>query len=436
MQLLAKTRCFAFRFCSSMNIDFTSRRVAATPPPSDDALLVKKPGHPLLHPISTSWRYSPTALEWCFFCLSFCLTPVGFFLETPPLIVACFPLLFAILVDQFRFKFWCLAGYFIWPTAISAWGLVQLGFDPFYVVPISVMMVFVISCMTAWGTVGLVGLFLSVVPFFPGSPFLIAGSILPGWGIWAYFVLVPLLIFIELHRERAARVVYLVLLCIFAVTLHFVNFKGQHLIVGTNAPNRIVYPAFQTVNITDLQSIKGSKYQEEIAARIPEHVTAILGEKILQHSDPIAWSNWCQIAQSKNATLLVSVQGEDSIGEVWKLDTQTCPNPARIYKAQIGVPSVTGGWTPNVPDWQVWRTANSDPQWLINFEAFSLVRWFGVGLSDAVHAPIISNDAWIEPLPIGVLHRKVGREFEKLYKIHTVYVETGRNFVFVQSRIR
>ena len=413
-----------------MTAQFTSRRKALVPAQQVPMPLCRPTGE--FRRLATwAWNVLPSLSEWAAFCACTTLTVVGFFVEAVPFAVAYLPFLFAILIDQFGFKFWSVAGHFTWLMVISAWGLIQLGHNPLHIVPIGILAVVIISGVTAWGSVGLVGLFLSAIPFFPGSPFLITGSILPGWGIWAYFVLIPVLIFIELHRVLAARVAYLVLLGIFAATLHLTEFKKQHILHGVAGPVR--YPTPRPIDLSDIQAVTRLGYWDAIASRTPNGATVILGENIFHNTDRVGWSYWCRLAKHKNATLYIGVQGEDSIGEVWKFDTEACPTPGRIYQAQIGVPGVTGGWTPNVADWEIWHAPNKTPQWLICFEAFSMVRWVGVGFSGASHTIIISNDKWTEPLPVSLLRRKVGREFEKLFGVSTVYAETERNMLIIPA---
>lgn len=388
----------------------------------------------LMRPIFSSWRYSPTVLEWCLFCLCTCLTAAGFFLDMVPFFIAYIPFFLAIISDSLRRKFWSVAGYFTWPVVISAWGLVQLGHDPLYVIPLAVFIVAALSVVTAWGTVGLVGLFLGLIPFFPGSPLLITGSILPGWDIWAYFFIVPFLIFVELHRIPAAKTMYLGLLAIFTTTLHLSDFQVGVLSNNALSGGTVVYPTPKTLNISDIQAITRTGRWDAIASRIPDRSTAILGENIFKHSERDGWSYWCRTAKQKDATLYIGVQGQNAVGEVWKFSDTTCPTPERVYQAQIGVPGITGAWAPNVADWQTWSQPNPDPQWLICFEAFSLLRWAGVGFSGASHAIIISNDKWTEPLPVGLLRRKVGREFEKLFGIKIIYAETSKNVVVIPQK--
>ncbi len=418
-----------------MITEFTSRRTALVPYVAPTEAQAQTPhSSVLLRPIFPSLRHSPTVLEWCLFCLCTCLTAAGFFLEAVPFFVAYIPFLVAIVSDRLSTKFWSVAGYFIWPVVISAWGLIQLGHNPLYVAPLAFLIVGSFSAITAWGSVGLVGLLLGVIPFFPGSPLLITGSILPGWDIWSYFFLVPFLIFVELHRIPAAKIVYLGLLAIFTTTLHLADFRMGVLSKNAVSAQKVIYPTAQSIAISDIQAVTRNGYWDAIASRIPENTTAILGENIFRHTERVGWSYWCRTAIEKNATLFIGVQGKNSIGEVWKFDAQVCPTPERVYQAQIGVPGITGEWTPNVTDWDEWRAPNPEPQWLICFEAFSMVRWGGVGLSGASHALVISNDKWTEPLPVGVLRRHVGREFDKLFGIKTVHADTKRNIVIVQNR--
>ncbi len=415
-----------------MTSEFTSRRTALVPYVAPVETRVQPPhSSVLLRPIFTSWRYSPTVLEWCLFCLCTSLTAAGFFLEMVPFFVAYIPFLFAIISDSLRTKFWSVAGYFTWPVVISVWGLIQLDHDPLYAIPLAAFIVVALSAVTAWGTVGLVGLFLGLVPFFPGSPLLITGSILPGWDIWAYFFIVPFLIFVELHRIPAAKTVYLGLLTIFTATLHLSDFRVGVLSNNALSGGKVIYPTPQSVTISDIQAITRTGYWDAIASRVPERATVILGENIFKQEERSGWSYWCRVAKDKNATLFIGVQGEGAVGEVWKFTNTTCPTPERIYQAQIGVPGVTGDWVPNIPDWRTWAQPSPDPQWLICFEAFSMFRWAGIGFSGASHTVVISNDRWTEPLPVGVLRRKVGRQFEKLFGIKTVYAETGRNLIII-----
>ena len=355
------------------------------------------------------------------FAASAVLTAAGFFLSAVPFVVAYLPFGLAILIKDHRSKAVLASGHYIWAGAIAAWGLIQLDHSPLYVVPLA----FMFSCGLGWIsariTVGLSAALMATIPFIPDNPLLVTGSILPEFGLAGLALLAIVLWYIERKPKFRVRAALFAGLIIPALAMSFIS------------PTAPIHHdlSLREVDISDLTSITRTGRWSDIGGRIKPGHTAILGENIFDYTDVAAISYWCRTARNKKATLFIGVRGARSIGEVWTFNATTCPAPGPIYHAQIGIPTVTGGWLPNAGegDSGIWGPSPDTSQWIACFEGFSLFRWIGVGLSGTDQAIAISNDKWTEPFPVGALRRKVGAEFAKLLGINVFYAETGRSFL-------
>ena len=357
------------------------------------------------------------------FAVSGGLTAAGFFLEAVPFVLAYLPFGFAILSEDHRVKYVLATGHYIWPAIISAWGLIQLDYSAFYVVPLAILFSISMGWFSALFTVGISAIVLAMIPFIPDNPLLVTGTFLPGFGVIGLFLLAMALTFIEKRCDIRMRGALLSGLMISAVVVPLI------IPVGSVQSD----PIMRKLDISEAHSITRTGRWGDIDTRIKRGETVALGENIFDHTDTGAISHWCRVARVKEATLFIGVRGPQSVGEVWKFDTTTCPAPNPIYRAQVGIPTVTGGWLPVGGEDGIWGPSPNKPQWIACFEGFSVFRWIGVGLSGTNRAIAISNDKWTEPFPVGRLRRKVGNEFEKLFGIDVFYAETGKSFLIERA---
>ena len=204
-------------------------------------------------------------------------------------------------------------------------------------------------------------------------------------------------------------------------------------------------PAFEEIGIASASGAalteRGRWHQivTQAGLRIRAGDTLILGENIFDHEDHAAVHWWCRIVQAHNLTALIGVRAEDGLGEVWQFDRHTCPTPARLYRAEIGIPIVNAGWWPSRAAMPADEAAGGissaaaqspnthlpNTEWLICFEAFSIWRWIDVGWSGAAHAVILAHDRWTAPIPTARLRRKVARQFAALYGMNVHHADAG-----------
>jgi hypothetical protein len=282
----------------------------------------------------------------------------------------------------------------------------------------------------AWLGIGLSSALLCLIPFFPANPLLVTGAVFPDLGAWGIALLLISIITIELLKSSKARVGLLVA----AVTLGQIPFARQSIDHGYQqaiseqrkdiAPNDM----YSEFDISNHKAITRSGQWAQIAQVIENRSTVILGENIFDHTDIGASAYWCRIAREKTATLYIGVRGQGSVGEVWEFDGRDCTDPAVAYRAEVGIPQITGGWLPNRSAPQ---STLSGQQWLACFEGFSMYRWLRVYMTGAKSVVIVSNDRLTQPILTSVLRRKVSAQFAKLFGLTVAHADTGQNIINV-----
>ena len=370
--------------------------------------------------------------------LSLGLTAIGFFLASAPLAVAYVPLAVALCLKDKPMRFWLIFGHFFWVGVISAWGLYQLGYDPILTTILTLIVLGIGSGLMLLMGIGVSAGLLMLAPFFPANPLLITGSVFPGHGSLGVIFLLGAIIAVETLKHFKARVALLAAVIalgqipfgqLFAIPAKYWPFATV-----TNTASAAADPSYDYTEIdkSSFRAITDLGRWNQIASVINENDTVILGENIFDQSNTGAISYWCRIAREKSATLFIGVKGIKDVGEVWRFDSNDCPAPTVIYRAAIGIPTITGGWAPGYTSTQGAGTSLPEVQWLACFEGFSLSRWLAAAATKAKEVIILSNDSPTHPIPTGVLRRKVGHQFAKLFDLTVVHADTGRNIIHVR----
>lgn len=375
--------------------------------------------------------------EFALFCIASLLTYLGFFAEAIPFAIAYIPILLAVMFISPRNKFLCLTAHFMWPAIISGWGLIQLGHTTALVVPVFICLTILISWSLVKITIGVGTLALGLIPFFPASPLLITGDIFSNTGIVGLMLFPVVLLLVETIRSNRKKIA-IVSTVLFVACLLRVEGIGTQVgsILIANSTDSL--PQYTQVSTSEIKAITKTGHWRGLEKRIPKNATVILGENIISHDDPAARSFWCRVARNKNTQIYVGVRGAHDIGEVWLFGSTHCLNPKRIYAAQVGIPTVSGFWTPNISHWSAWLSPGqtslpfakqSPPEWIACFEGFSIFRWVGMARTNANHVVVIANDKWTDPLNVSLLRRKASQAFGNLFNLDVVYAETGENLL-------
>jgi hypothetical protein len=365
-----------------------------------------------------------------YFVLSLGMTGLGFFVEEVPFAIAYIPLGLAICHRHRTHIFWLVCGHYAWVAVISGWGLHQLGYNPILTIPAVLVTLALGSWAMTWLGVGLSSALLCFIPFFPANPLLVTGAVFPDLGAWGIALLLISVITIELLKSSKARVGLLVA----AVTLGQIPFArltidhGYQQAVSEQRNGIVPNDMYSEIDISNHKAISRSGQWTQIAQVIESRSTVILGENIFDHTDVGASAYWCRIAKEKAAILYIGVRGQNGVGEVWGFDGRDCADPAVAYRAEVGIPKITGGWLPNRTEAQ---STFSGQQWLACFEGFSLFRWVRAYMTGAKSVVIVSNDRLTQPIPTSVLRRKVSAQFAKLFGLTVAHADTGQNIINV-----
>ena len=364
---------------------------------------------------------NPSVAQLGYFVLSVVLTGLGFFVEQVPFTLAYIPLALAICHTDRSRTLWLVCGHFTWVAVISGWGLHQLGYNPALTIPAVLVTLALSTLVMTWLGIGLSSALLSLVPFFPANPLLITGAVFPGFGIWGVAALLLVIIGVEALCRPLART------CVLAAVL----IAGQMLpaLQPSSGPPEDT-KRYVEIDISSHKAITRSGQWAQIAAVIEDGSTVILGENIFNHTDIGASAYWCRVATVKNATLYIGVMEKDGVGEVWGFEGRDCAVPSVAYRAEVGIPKISGGWLPNHAEVQ---STPSGQQWLACFEGFSLYRWVRAYTTGATSVVIVSNDRLTRPIPTAVLRRKVSRQFAELFGLDVAHADTGRSILIVRQ---
>ena len=385
--------------------------------------------------------------------LSIVLVYIGFFVEGAPFAVAAIPFFLAITSGSTLRRFALVSGWVGWIALISCWGLVQMGYDPLWVIAAGGGATIIVSLLFAYCGVGLGCLALMLLPFLPGNPLLTTGSILPGTGIFGLLVLPLALILLERINRQKLR---LAALCALLAMGHLPPLAlAQLKAFNQTSPAAIPMPdvhndnlnassgrpispppvsPFAILDISDVQAASDWGYFAALADRMQPGSLYITGENIIRSDDTASIAGWCRWVNERDIRVLLGVRNAtDGQAQLWYFAPETCsppvPQPSIEYAAQIGIPGLTGGLLPNplpAPSTQLPQTA-----FLACFEGFNLWRWIEVGFTGSPHVITFSNDRWTEPLSVGLLRRKVAHQFERLLGIETAHAEAGKTMLAI-----
>ena len=272
-----------------------------------------------------------------------------------------------------------------------------------------------------------IAILTAVIPFFPASPLLVTGTVLPGLGTWG-LLLLPLIVFvIERFSQPSLR---------FSCIIGLLSLQGTLNLVNYSAHETLQAEKYHEIDLSEITAITRIGQWDQMTSHIPENATVILGENIFDATDHAAISYWCRIVTAKTATAYIGVRNTDEAGEVWVFDETNCPNPEPVYHVRIGVPGITGGFMPDMANWYQSPLPTPQSQWLICFEAFSILSWDRIAHFNHKQVFVLSNDVWTDPLPTAPLRRKVGNEFSKLYGIDVMFADTGQNMLVLKQIVK
>jgi len=363
------------------------------------------------------------------YCLIFggstLLTGVGIFAKDWPLFLAYIPFLSLFFTHKNGIKASVLAGHFIWPFIIGIWGLLNLEYNLILTLVCSAASLFILIYVIL--KIGLVAtsLILLALPFFPVNPLMIVGSLSPGLGLWGVFIASIILFTLERMKSNRLKALSFVFLLSGAFVLNQHNtdkIENQTL----QAQTKQDYITIKTSDIVALSQI--GQFDQTLKLMKPSS-TIVLGENMFEHSDIAAKHYWCEAVKNNHFTAYIGVEGKDGTGEIWLFSRETCPSPKVIYRAEVGIPTLTGDWIPNSETKIFNRNIQSTTSWLLCYEGFSFFRWLEVGLKSPKTILILSNDKITSPLPTGILREKLGREFAKLFNLNVFHANTGLRFL-------
>jgi hypothetical protein len=371
------------------------------------------------------------AVQLGYFILSIGLTGLGFFIEQVPFAVAYIPLALALCHTNNIHTFWLVCGHFTWVAVISGWGLHQLEYNPILTVPAVLVALALGSWAMTWLGIGLSSALLCLIPFFPANPLLVTGAVFPDFGIWGIAILLISTIAVERLQSSKARVGLLVAVLILGQTPFVLRSLNQEYsqAVSEHRKGRALTDTYSEIDISNHKAITLYGQWTQIAKVVENRSTVILGENIFDHTDAGASAYWCRVAKEKAATLYIGVSGQNGVGEVWEYDGSDCANTVVAYRAEVGIPNMTGGWLPNRTDAQ---STFSAQQWLVCFEGFSMYRWVRAYMTGAKSVVIVSNDRPTQPIATAVLRRKVSAQFAKLFNLAVAHADTGHNIINVE----
>lgn len=324
------------------------------------------------------------------------------------------------------------AGYLFGPVLVCAWGLIGIGWMAVPVM-LGAGLLLILGGIMA-GRVGITGFVigLTLIPFFPASPLLLLGGSLPGAGLFGLVGVLALFALLELARycghvpNTAASL--MALIGIYTL-VHLTN-TDQSVQTGGVGWSAVAEP------------ITATKWGRWILIRdaLPQGATAVLGESVFDAEDRSAAAFWCRAARDKDLILFLGVSEpyrDTRRGAVWRFDPKVCNgfgSPRPIYRAVMGIPTVTGTWSRMEPAVSPPDTSDDpfDGRIMICLEAFLPWIWLPHLLDRSSHdAPfvVLSNDTAFHPLPVWHLRHKSARAMAGLIGAEVVHAETTRGFL-------
>ena len=351
------------------------------------------------------------------------LTGVGFFAKDWPLFLAYIPFLSIFFTQKNNIKVSVLAGHFIWPLIIGIWGLINLEYNLILTLVFSAVSLFILIYVIL--KIGLVAtsLILIALPFFPANPLMIVGSLTPGLELWGILIVIIILFILEKMKSKRFKALFFVLLLSSAFVLN------QHNTNKINSQTAQAKHDYISIDTSDIVAISQIGQFDQTLKLMKPNSTIILGENMFAHSDIAAKHYWCDAVKNKYINAYIGVEGKDGTGEIWFFNRDTCPTPKVIYRAEVGIPTLTGDWIPRSKTKSFNRNVQSPISWLLCYEGFSVFRWLELGLQSPKTVIILSNDKITSPLRTYILRDKLSREFAKLFNLNVFHANMGLRFL-------
>jgi hypothetical protein len=289
-----------------------------------------------------------------------------------------------------------------------------------------------LTCLLIFAGTAVGLLVLAVVPFLPGHPFLALGTIAPNGGFGAIIVAIVFVFLLE-KLPKDSRAVEIAGAIICATLLWKFGAGGSYADGNSSsaAEDVVSAPQWVEVPVLDVPEASDRLRSEMHRSAMEPNGVYITGENIVRSSDRLALQSWCEFAQSDNVAVFLGVQevetGRASV--VLVQPDNECTGSNLVYAAWIGIPEITGSWTPFAPVATDPQDQITQTRWLACFEGFSLAAWLKTVLDSPRSVIVVSNDYWTEPLPISNLRRKVSRNFERLFALEVYHADTGRNLL-------
>ncbi|MDE0694910.1 MAG: hypothetical protein OXH76_03645, partial [Boseongicola sp.] len=217
----------------------------------------------------------------------------AFFHPAVPFWLAGLPLLAGIWAGTRLARAAAMLGWLAVPAAVSAIGLVGIGYAPGLVWPGAAAVVLAIAFLAAYTGLSLTTFALALVPFFPASPLVTLADALPGGGIGGLCLVAGALAWVELVPSFRGRLLLGVLAVLAAVNwLDWQGFRS---------------PPSAWAEVPEPPGLTERGRWIAIREFLPEGSAAVLGEAVFRADDLSALDFWCRAAEARDLTLFVGV---------------------------------------------------------------------------------------------------------------------------------
>ncbi|ART99361.1 hypothetical protein [Yoonia vestfoldensis] len=366
--------------------------------------------------------------------ISAAFVSAGFFGTGIEFAWAVLPLIFALCCKTRLFRAVWTIPYFLGIGVIAGWGLVSMGSPIALVTLLMLALSVALTCLLVFAGTAVGLLVLAFVPFLPGHPFLALGTIAPNGGFTA-IMFAFIFVFVLEKLSRFSKGVAITGIVVCAALLWNLEagwkYAAGFWIYQLAAEDVVSTPQWVEVPVSYVPDVSDRLRSEMLRSAMEPNGVYITGENIVRSSDRLALQSWCAFAQSNNVAVFLGVQ-EVETGRATVVLVQPdgeCTGSNVVYAAWIGIPEITGSWTPFTPVAIDPQDQVAQTRWLACFEGFSLAAWLKTALDRPRSVIIVSNDYWTEPLPVSNLRRKVSRNFERLFALDVYHADAGRNLL-------
>lgn len=360
------------------------------------------------------------------------MTGLGFFIAFIPFWIAYLPFIGALITTRRSVRFALVSGHYAIIIGIAAWGLISLGHPVWIVIAAAVAVTCALGAVFAYLGVGFATTFLFfAVPFLPGNPLLITGSLYPGLGNFGSVLLLGACCAIPYWKAPTARVA--MALFLIALPSSFVwSQQGRAFLqtVGLQL-DPVESPALAgfVVQAQGSRRFENPYWQLQLdLIKAEAGAQVITGENVIKASDKDTLQTICRSVAARDFDVFLGVQTVEGRAEVWKLDPEVCPNTELAYRAQVGIPAITGPVYPSLSKMLtasgLGKGAPPEMGFLACFEAFIVHRWIAMDFNHVDSVAVVSNDSWTEPLPIALLRKKVSAEFARQYNLTVAHANS------------